>query len=439
MRELATPRLATARTGAVLAEVVLRRRRGLPAVQAHQLARVQELVEHAAAHVPAYRGVLAPGDGARLRSLDDLVTLPIVDKAALRRLPAEERAWRPPGVTPLVGRTSGTSGEPFPVPWAPWAGWRNGVQRLLMMRAMGIRPLDRHVAVMPVERMQGGGGGPVGLSRLLGGRRARVSESRPPAELAAELIGLRPDWIGGEPHSLAAAGEALQGRLRPRTVTSHGVSLDPGLRAELRAAYGTEPLDIYGASETGQMAWQCRAADLYHVNHEIVVLEVVDEAGRRLPPGEPGDLLITGLLNPLLPMIRYRIGDGAAWADRPCACGDPLPALASLAGRTFDWLVDDSGTRVAPQRLWLASHAHGEVFRQVHRYRMAQDAAGAVIVELVLVPGAALAPTALDDARASVQAVLGAGTPIEVRVVDQIAVEPGRRFRQFTSARSPRA
>lgn len=442
MREIAVPRLAAARTVATLAETLARRRRGQAAVEAYQLAQVRELVRHAATNVPAYRDRLTAGDADRLRSLADLASLPSIDKPYLRGLPEGERAWVPAGLRPFVTETSGTSGEPFAIPWAPHAIWRNGVQRLLMMHAMGIRPLDRHAAVMPERRAASGPPpGRVGLTRLLASRRARVSETKPLDEQAADLLRLRPHWLGGEPHSLAAVGGALEGRLRPRTVTSHAVSLDPMLRAELRAAYGTEPLDIYGASEGGQMAWQCKAADLYHVNHEIVVLEIVDEQGRPTPPGEAGDVLITNLLNPLLPMIRYRIGDGATWADRPCACGHRLPALAALAGRTFDWLVDDRDRRVAPPRLWLSALVGDDPdFDGVRRYCMAQDEQGRVHVDLVADPGGAvLAPQALDRLQAAIQRVLGPGTPVVVRTVDDIVMAPGRRFRQFTSARRAQA
>lgn len=437
MLETQVPRPSPVRALAEMAAMAARRARGERAVVQHQLERVREVVRHAALHVPAYAGVLEPRDADRLRELGDLTRLPVVDKDHFLRRDPDDRGWVAPGVRAQLAHTSGTSGQPFAVPWTPWAQWRNAVQRLWMMHAMRIRPLDRQVAVVVPFRLptpERARPPAVGPRRLLATRRLVIPDDPPPAAIATRVSELQPHWLTGEPHTLIAVGEALTTPLRPRTVTTFGVALGDALRAELTALYGTPPLDIYGSSEAGQMAWQCRKADLYHVNHETVVFEVVDDLGRPQPPGATGDLLVTGLLNALLPMIRYRIGDGAAWADRPCACGHRLPALTTIAGRVFDWLVDDQGRRVAPQRLWISALVPDR-FRQVRRYRMAQDGSGRVVVELVTEPefrddGPALV-------RQRVQSVLGAGTPVEVRLVEEIVLPAGQRFRQFTSKRRP--
>jgi phenylacetate-CoA ligase len=413
--------------------VVARRRLRPQSVMERQLPAARQMIAHAAAHVPAYEGVLAPGDADQIRSLTDLAALPTVDKAHFLALDPERRAWLPPGPPPRVANTSGTSGQPFPVPWSQWAGWRNRVQRLHMVRGMGIGPRDSQVSLTLPSRAAGHGTR-VRRARVGAGRRHWLAENAPAAVTAAELLRLRPDWLSGEPHILLSVADELQGALRPKVLTSYGVALDDTMRAALHDAYGIPPLDIYGTSECGQMAWQCRRADLYHVNHEIVLVEIVDDDGRPVPRGQVGQVLLTGLINGLLPMVRYRIGDAATWADRRCACGDPLPALASIDGRRFDWLVDDDGQRVAPQRLWFSTVVPSRV-AQVVTYRVSQASDGAVTIEIV--PRDELLDGGLDELVREYQRVLGTGTPVSVRVVDAIQMPPGRRFRQFTSERVP--
>jgi phenylacetate-coenzyme A ligase PaaK-like adenylate-forming protein len=418
---LDAPRAQQVSSGAMFVATAARHRLRPRSVLDRQRAAAQRMLHHAADRVPAYAGVL---DGVR-----ELADAPIVDKAHFLALDPGRRAWIPDGLTHGTATTSGTTGQPFPVPWSRWAAWRNRAQRLWMMRGMGLGPLSSHVSLTLSSRVE-----PGPREGRLASRRHALAEDRDPHELAADLRRLRTDWISGEPHILVAVGEALDGAVRPRRLSSYGVALDPTMRADLHRLYGTPPLDIYGSAECGQMAWQCRHADLYHVNHEILLVEVVDDDDRAALPGQPGHILLTGLINPLLPMIRYRVGDGGSWADRPCACGDPLPALATIEGRTFDWLVDDTGARVAPQRLWLSAISLDRL-SQAARYRVAQDRAGKVTIEVV--PGPGFTAEMPAEIVQHYRETLGEGTPVDVLLVDRIETPPGKRFRQFTSERTP--
>ena len=424
---LGRPKVPVVAAAVELARILARRRRGISAVQAYQLDRLRALVAHAAARVPAYRGTLTP-QHQELGTLANLERLPIVDKAYFIERGGGE--WLVPGAPMRRGSTSGTTGQPFAVPWPERARWQNWVQSLWMMRCMRAPFIGAQIAIGGRDGSRRGSG----VRSLLNSRRVRLPETMPVDETAERIRQARPAWVAGQAHVLAAIGSELRATHRPRLVTTHGISADDLLRDEITAGFGVAPLDIYGAMELQQIAWQCWARDLYHLNHETVYAEVVDDDGRPVPPGTLGHLVLTTLTNPLLPVIRYRIGDSAVFADRPCRCGEALPALERVEGRTFDWLVDDKGQRVAPQRLWLATVID---HRQagIARYRVQQDADRRVTVEIVPRTGfdPAFGQRLLDVYRVP----LGATTPLELRVVDRIDVPPGERFRQFTSTATP--
>ena len=44
-----------------------------------------------------------------------------------------------------------------------------------------------------------------------------------------------------------------------------------------------------------------------------------------------------------MPLIRYRIGDRATWAECPCACGRAWPLLAQVDGRVMDAFTTPGG------------------------------------------------------------------------------------------------
>jgi phenylacetate-CoA ligase len=84
-----------------------------------------------------------------------------------------------------------------------------------------------------------------------------------------------------------------------------------------------------------------------HVIPSAGIVEITREDGIACAPGEIGEIVATGLMNDAMPLIRYRLGDYAAWAkDQDCPCGNPNPVLESLEGRVDDYLVTLDGRRI---------------------------------------------------------------------------------------------
>jgi phenylacetate-CoA ligase len=69
------------------------------------------------------------------------------------------------------------------------------------------------------------------------------------------------------------------------------------------------------------------------LNAEHVAVEIVDERGIPVGPGQMGRILITTLENRLMPLIRYEIGDYAIASNDLCSCGRTLPVLGKVIGR----------------------------------------------------------------------------------------------------------
>lgn len=135
----------------------------------------------------------------------------------------------------------------------------------------------------------------------------------------------------------------LRGLLRCCPTALPGVSgilsaadwLDPDLRTAARQAWGIPLLEHYGSTESAFAgAVECPACDGLHWQALDLLPEVVDPlSGEPLPPGQPGELVLTTLQREALPLIRYRTGDMVILEERPCACGSPLPRLRAVLGR----------------------------------------------------------------------------------------------------------
>lgn len=429
-RSLPSPGPVDAVTGPLPLGAALRATAGLLQRDRHHallqvLARQRALLvaESARRRVPFYRQQY--GD----RPFADLGDIPIVDKAAMRAAgPPDVLVAGPPPPGTRTQRTSGTTGVPFEALYSPrFARW----QGLLLIRLA----LDRRLPPWWRRAALGFGGAdprrrPLAL-RLVDARVLRLPLDAGTAELAAAVAAYRPRVLSGHPHRVLDVGQQLEPGARPDVVTTHGETIDPILRASLTDTFGRPPLDAYGTSEVGLMAAQCRRADLYHVQIESVVLEVLAPDGRPVGPGGTGEVVVTGLHNALMPMVRYRLDDRATVADRPCACGYGGPALTAVVGRSADFATGAHGERISPERLWLYHHLDpDDLFRCIRRHQVHQLSSGEIQVKVEL--REALPAALQEEVLASYRSVAH-GRPVSLVQVDDLGSEEPGKFRLFRS------
>jgi phenylacetate-CoA ligase len=138
-----------------------------------------------------------------------------------------------------------------------------------------------------------------------------------------------------------------RGLARPRlkTIMACAGTVTPEWRQFLETTFGAEVFDKYGSRECCDLACECRQHTGLHVYSPNVYVEIIDGSGQPCALGKTGQVLVTLLNNPGFPMIRYRIGDLAAWAEPgPCPCGLAFPRLQSLQGRADEMLTTEDGT-----------------------------------------------------------------------------------------------
>jgi phenylacetate-CoA ligase len=114
------------------------------------------------------------------------------------------------------------------------------------------------------------------------------------------------------------------------------------------------------------------------------IAEVVDpEMLQPVPPGTPGELVLTNFGRWGMPLFRYRTRDRVVATEEPCACG----LQGGVLGRTDDMLVV-RGINVFPsalENIIRAHHAVAEYQIEVRRVRGMDE------LFLRLEPGAAIA------------------------------------------------
>ncbi len=120
------------------------------------------------------------------------------------------------------------------------------------------------------------------------------------------------------------------------------------MRSQIEQTFGCQVFDRYGSREIGDMAGECGHGTGLHVLPWCSHIEILDDDDQPVAPGVEGDIVVTGLTNRAMPLIRYRIGDRAVRApDESCPCGRAGPRLARVTGRTVDTFLTETGVLVA--------------------------------------------------------------------------------------------
>jgi phenylacetate-CoA ligase len=135
--------------------------------------------------------------------------------------------------------------------------------------------------------------------------------------------------------------------------------LQPSLREKFEKEYGIDTYQMYGATEVGDIAYECSQKNGWHICEEVIV-EIVDPTtGKQLGPGELGEVVVTRL-NPIFFLFRFGTGDLSKLIKGRCSCGRTSLRLAGISGRVGE-ATKVRGMFIAPSQMKLVSSRFGEM------------------------------------------------------------------------------
>jgi phenylacetate-CoA ligase len=230
-------------------------------------------------------------------------------------------------------RTSGTSGHPLLLPSHPVVAASYLAYHMRALQRFGItlraqrgdvgvvllgmqRKCFTYVSVTPVLD-------DAGLAKI----NLHPNDWRNPADRAPYLDALNPEVIAGDPISFAEL-LTLPVTCLPAAILCTSMALLPALRSALEARFRCPVLDLYSMNEAGPIAVFDPAENGHVLLQPRMFVEILDDAGHRVPPGTRGEIVLTGGFNFCLPLLRYRTGDFASLD----VAGD-VPVLRDFSGR----------------------------------------------------------------------------------------------------------
>ena len=306
--------------------------------------------------------VLALADGpaaGHLRTLTDVAAVAAPGAWTGAPAPVPELDPHAPAV---LAYTSGTTGSPKGV-GLTHANLLSSIRSVML--AWRWSPDDVLVHALPLSHQHGLGGV---HATLIAGSTAVLHSRFDPARLAATAAEARATVLMAVPamHERLAALDDHGGLGDLRLVVSGSAPLSPDLAERLAGVYGEPPLERYGLTETGLDVGNPyegpRRPGTVGLALPGVEVAIADGDGRRLGPGEDGEIVMRG------PQVvagywerpdatRESFFPGGWFRTGDIGRADPADGYLSITGRSKELIVS-GGMNVYPREVELACEQH---------------------------------------------------------------------------------
>ena len=207
-----------------------------------------------------------------------------------------------------------------------------------------------------------------------------------------------------------------------------GHVLPKGIRDFFKNRFGCEIYHYYASQETGPLASECEYHDGFHIHEESFIIEIVDDRGMPVSEGKRGNIVITSLINAVMPLIRYRIGDIGLMRSEPCACKRSSRRIW-VEGRTEDLLIRPDGQCIYPGIL---RDILDEYFFAFQRYQIIQTSPEKIVVHIV--PAAGFTQKLRAKAMNEIAQCIDFPMLITSDIVDSIPPLPNGKFQYVISS-----
>ena len=396
----------------------------LKSTKAFQFKRFKKLIHHAYNRIPMYREFYESHgfQPLKIRNYEDIANVPIITKDIIRRYPIIKRIDNSLLKKDVhKERTSGSTGEPLEIWQERTESLIQSIKIIRALREWGYSPFFRTI------RLWGGDDKlkqsilqKFGLFRksdiaILGNSETAVNE----------VLKSKCDVIVAMRSSLEAFADELDKRnisFKPQIIYSTGEMLRQEHYHRFREVFGCSTLNVYGAVEIGNIAWECpEQPHNLHVDMETVLINFHDVKSQS--NGHVGSVILTNLESFLMPFIRYDQGDRVIIPDNDeCACGRTLPVLGKVYGRNDD-IISYEGRNY----YWNFFYNYMTKFLYIKKYKIVQTKKGHVEFRILLYQNnEETRNKCISDLTSAYKDHFA---PLKIRFVDEFPLEPNRKFK----------
>lgn len=199
-------------------------------------------------------------------------------------------------------------------------------------------------------------------------------------------------------------------------------ALQPQWRDVIRRVFNCPIQSTYGMAELTYAGSECEKGVL-HEWPETGILEVFKKSENSPISGyNAGRFILTGLINPDMPFIRYNVGDWGFPAKQTqlCSCGRNLPVLRMVEGRTGDMIQTPDGRSI----FWANNIFFGV---NIHKLQVIQESVSRL--RLLVIPAKKFSAADYNLIEKKVRQRVGDDMKIIIEIVDVIPVSKNGKFK----------
>ncbi len=323
---------------------------------------LREHITYCRKHSPFYQRIFKKGCiNPQKINIDNFCDIPFTDKADIENDNDAFFAVNPERIADIV-LSSGTTGLPIRIAYTESDLRRLAYNEEKSFLACGFSPKDVVLLTCTIDRCF-----VAGLAYYLGIRAVGATAIRNglnSLESHAQVIRrMMPTAIVGVPSFIRKLGLFLDEgkRIAQKKNVSKLVCIGEPLRGEnleflkvasdLEYIWGAKAYSTYSSSEIVTTFCECTAQAGGHLHPDLAVVEIVDEEGSVLSPGETGEVVVTPMGIEGMPLLRFKTGDISFVIDEPCSCGRHTLRLGPILGRTKQ-MMKVRGTTIYPQAIY---------------------------------------------------------------------------------------
>ncbi len=209
-----------------------------------------------------------------------------------------------------------------------------------------------------------------------------------------------------------------------QAVITTSEKLTPEMREIMEKAYGCPIFEEYSTVENALFASECEEGRL-HVSPDVSIVEILKPDGSPCVPGEVGEVISTCLMRYYQPLIRFRLGDLAAWDPDPCPCGRQMPVIKEVVGRIEDVVTGPDGRQLV--------RFHGIFTDQPHIIEAQVIQESLQEFTIIVVPNEKFDLEDVEDIQQRMKKRLGDEIRVKVKCVEKIERTKAGKFKAVIS------